>query len=37
MLRMTYEGLGRFEEAKSAQESYLAFKRQATPPPDEPE
>ncbi|HKI96894.1 MAG TPA: tetratricopeptide repeat protein [bacterium] len=33
MMKMAFEGLGRFEEAKSAQESYLVFKQKAAPAP----
>jgi tetratricopeptide (TPR) repeat protein len=32
MKKLALEGLGRFEEAKSAHESYLVFKRQASSP-----
>jgi tetratricopeptide (TPR) repeat protein len=37
MMKMVLEGLGRFEEAKNAHESYLVFKRQSAPQPAAPE
>lgn len=36
MKKMALEGLGRFEEAKAAQQAYLAFKQRSIAPEEEP-